>query len=358
MITSALAGVATMLSGPVPDSADASAQTLVDVGIPVYRRTTYIREAIESVLAQTESRWRLTVSDDGAGDPAVFAAVEPYLGDERVRYLPTTGQIGAARNWSRIIELATAPYVAILHDDDRWHAQFLRRRVAFLEDHRQCAFAFSGINRIDSDGRRLPAWKPPLRPGVYQPAELGRLLLFQDLIGPTVAVVIRREVFDVVGTFEERLPHCDYEMWVRLALRFSAGYLEEPDADYRVHTESTTHLIRPSGERVRALGAHFVELADQEQPGLLSNRERRQVRAGIFLTALSFDALTPGDRFYATYLFSGAVRAYPPSIVDSRALDWLRILVGPRGRRLLKRLRITYGTRRPSATASGSSLES
>jgi hypothetical protein len=51
----------------------------------------------------------------------------------------------------------TAPYMALLHYDDRWSPEFLARRVAFLERHPSCAMAFAGGQVIDEDGRLVRA---------------------------------------------------------------------------------------------------------------------------------------------------------------------------------------------------------
>jgi glycosyltransferase involved in cell wall biosynthesis len=325
---------------------------LVDIGIPSYGRPRYIVETIESVLAQTTAEWRLTISDDGPGGGEVAAAIAPYLDDARVRYSPSGERIGVAANWSRVIELATAPYVVVLHDDDRWEPTFLARRLEFLESNPQCAFVFSGYKRIDQDGNVLAEWHPELDEGVQDRDAFARRLLRTNLVGSTAAVVARRGAYEAVGpAFEGRLPHCDYEMWVRLALRFPVGYVDECDAHYRMHQASTTHRIRPSGRKVLRLADHFLNLADRERPGLLERADRREIRREILLNALAFDALTPGDRRFASYLLTRAIAVDPRAALDPRAVDWLRIAIGPRLRRAIARSRLRPAGRRAAQEA-------
>jgi glycosyltransferase involved in cell wall biosynthesis len=321
-------------------------EPVVDVGIPAYLRPTYIIETIESVLAQTFPSWRLTVSDDGPGAGDVQRAVEPYLADPRVRYVPTGQRLGVSGNWTRIIQLANAPYVAILHDDDRWQPDFLSQHVGFLTANPNCGFVFSGTNRIDHAGHFLSHFTPPLAPGIYTPKEIAPLLLRRNLVGSTPAVLVRRDAYQSVGPFfDGSYPHCDYEMWIRLALSFPVGYLGICSADYRTHEASTTYRIRPDGRNVARLADHFIELADRKHPGLLTQADRRQIRSEVLLEALSFDALGAGDRRYASYLLLRAVRSHPRAAVDSRALDCLRVLVGRRIRRPLARLRRAFSRR-------------
>jgi glycosyltransferase involved in cell wall biosynthesis len=316
-------------------------EPVVDVCIPAYERPGYIVETIESVFAQTFASWRLTISDDGLEGGEVAAAVGPYLADPRVRYLTGPRRGGPTPNWNRLFELATAPYVALLHDDDRWQPEFLARRVRFLDDHPDCGFVFSGINRVDELGRPFRRWNPPLAEGVRSPEEFAPLLLRSNIVGPPVSVLIRRSAYEAVGPWERRFPHTDYEMWNRLALRFPVGYLAVRDADYREHEASTTFQDRPPLDAIIGFANHVVDLADRERPGLLSGRDRRRARAHIMLEAIAFDALGPGDRRYASTLLAHALRAYPPALGDRRVLDWVRIVAGGRTRALAKRIRST-----------------
>lgn len=314
---------------------------IVDVGIPTYGRAPYLVEAIESVRAQTFAAWRLTISEDGGADAEKEAALAPYLADPRIRYLPSGERTGDAGNHTRLVALSAARYVAILHHDDRWDPGFLERRVRFLESHPSCALVFSGVNKIDAAGDFISRWSPPeLSAEVHSSDDFIRLLLRVNVVGYPPSVVVRRSAYEDVGPyFDARYPHADYEMWLRLALRFPIAYLREWDAHYRVHHESTTFTIRPSAERVLQLADHFVELTERERPGLLTRTGRRRVRSNLMLDSISFDVLRGGDRAYASYLLLRAVLAYPPSLLDRRVLDWVRVVVGRRGRRVLSRLR-------------------
>ena len=100
-----------------------SDEVLVDVGVPTFGSPKYIVQALDSVLAQTFTGWRLT--DLGQRRRQRCEIVQPYLADPRVAYrvneLILPGERGAAAgNWSGLVEDAKAPYVALLHDDDWW----------------------------------------------------------------------------------------------------------------------------------------------------------------------------------------------------------------------------------------------
>src|ERR1700752_1406565 len=94
--------------------------TLVDIGIPTFGEPRFLAETIESVLRQTFTGWSLTISENGPGSPAVAAAIDPFLSDSRVRYVTTGQNLGGARNSTKLVQAGSSPYVALLHDDDRW----------------------------------------------------------------------------------------------------------------------------------------------------------------------------------------------------------------------------------------------
>jgi glycosyltransferase involved in cell wall biosynthesis len=121
----------------------------VDIGLPTRGEAPYIAESIDSILAQTHSAWHLLISENGPEGSELGERIRPYLADERIEYSPTGSALGAAKNHTRVIQYGSAPYVAILHDDDRWDPEFLERRVEFLESHPDCSFVFSANREMD-----------------------------------------------------------------------------------------------------------------------------------------------------------------------------------------------------------------
>ena len=228
----------------------------VDVGVPTWGRPQYLRETIESVLAQTFQRWRLTVSENGPGDEEIRAIVEPYLADPRVRHVPTGSEISAPENATRAVDAGEAPFVALLHDDDRWAPEFLARRVAFLESNRSCGLVFSHCNFINPVGALVFRRRVPLDEGVQPRDAFVRVLYHKNIIVmPTV--LARRSAYDLVGSaFSTSLLFDDWEMWMRISARCDVGFLDVYDAFYRIHPRQMTHP-----EQAR-LGEHRLELLD------------------------------------------------------------------------------------------------
>jgi glycosyltransferase involved in cell wall biosynthesis len=89
----------------------------VTVGIPTYNRAALLKEALESVLAQTYSKFRLVISDNASTDET--SEVVASYGDARIDYIRAERNIGMIGNFNRLINLRTREFLMLLPDDDR-----------------------------------------------------------------------------------------------------------------------------------------------------------------------------------------------------------------------------------------------
>ena len=294
--------------------AEPSVEPVVDVAIPTHGRPRYLRGAIESVLAQTFDRWRMTLSENGPGSDELRAIIEPYLTDLRVRHIPTGSEITAAENATSAVRAGNAPFVAVLHDDDGWDPEFLARRVAFLESNPSCGLVFSHCNFIDPSGALVFRRRVPLREGLQQRNALLSLLYRKNIIVmPTV--LSRRSAYERVGpAFSQSLLFDDWEMWMRIAASSDVGFLDVFDASYRIHSEQTTHP-----EKAR-LGEHILELLDEIDRWLPEDfppRERRRAYSAAHFRA-SYDALGRRERWKAAGHLRRAFWEYPVALFDPK----------------------------------------
>ena len=171
-----------------------------------------LMEAVASVRAQRYGRWELVVVDDGSIDGS--AAAMERLDEPRLRVVRQahTGNPARARNAG--LRLASGRYVAFLDSDDIWLADKLAVQIPELESS-GCRWGYTGLARMDGEGRELPAMvEPRLLPGgrVLEP-----LLRLEAVIAlPTV--VAERALLEEAGGFDESFTQCeDYELWMRLA---------------------------------------------------------------------------------------------------------------------------------------------
>ena len=234
---------------------------LVSVIIPVYNRPRLVREAAESVLAQSFRDFELIVVDDGSTDetPAVLAdlaaqasrsaagtpvpAAAKPVGRITVHRIAHNGHPGAVRN--RGAELARGRYLAFLDADDLWHPQKLERQLALHEGSTPAvsvagaaasvpvaaAVAGASPSRLSHTRERWIRNGRGISQKGMDHARAG--WIFEDAlkkctIGPST-VMMERALFEEHGGFREDLEIAeDYELWLRITARHAVAYLDEP----------------------------------------------------------------------------------------------------------------------------------
>jgi len=101
--------------------------------IPFYSGLEYLGRAIQSLRAQSTSRWRAVVVDDAGPEPGACELVRAFA-DRRIHCVRNDTNLGLAANWNRCLELANADLVTLLHSDDELSEHYAE---AVLDAHRQ-----------------------------------------------------------------------------------------------------------------------------------------------------------------------------------------------------------------------------
>jgi glycosyltransferase involved in cell wall biosynthesis len=187
--------------------------------IPTYNRAWCLPEAIESVLTQTDTDFEVIVVDDGSHDEtqAVLAAY-----GSRIRFLAQTNRgVSAARN--RGISAARGAFLAFLDSDDLWQPEKLARQRAFFNRHPAALICQTEEIWIRRGVRVNPRHRHRKASGDIFEASLALCL-----VSPS-AVMLRGELLDAVGVFDENLPACeDYDLWLRVSARHPVHLIDAP----------------------------------------------------------------------------------------------------------------------------------
>ena len=148
----------------------------VSVLMPIYQTSDeYLREAIDSILAQSYKDYEFIILNDSPENPDLKAMVESYT-DIRIRYYENSKNLGIAGSYNRLLELATCEYVAMMNHDDISHPDRIKLQVEYMDAHPEIgalgtAFKkFGEINRFktvinkvdDASIRSLFLFKVPL----------------------------------------------------------------------------------------------------------------------------------------------------------------------------------------------------
>jgi len=204
---------------PQPDNAYCE----VAVVIPTYNCASSLPAAIESALAQTYRDFRIYVIDDGSTD-ATTDVLRQYADRCVCLWQPNAGA-AAARN--RGIRESSSRYVAFLDADDLWHPTKLEQQLEVFNQRPDVGMVISSFAMVMQDGHTgLPITRNYICP------ELGDggvfALLVTECFVATPCAVVRREVLEEVGVFNEALAVCeDVNMWLRIASCWKMAALRE-----------------------------------------------------------------------------------------------------------------------------------
>ena len=117
----------------------------VSIGMPVYNGEKYIREALDSLLAQTFTDFELIISDNCSTDGTSHICKEYTNKDSRVRYIRQSTNIGPNANFEFVLQEASGEFFMWAAHDDRWNGVFLEKLVTTLINDQKCGLAFSNF---------------------------------------------------------------------------------------------------------------------------------------------------------------------------------------------------------------------
>ncbi|MBB4522297.1 glycosyltransferase family 2 protein [Rhizobium leguminosarum] len=218
----------------------AKAGPAISVIIPTYNRSSFIGEAIDSVLRQTFGDFELIVIDDGSTDGT--GEIVRGFEDNRLLFIQqkNAGR-SAARN--RAIEIARGRYIAFLDSDDTYLQDKLERQVEFMEKHPEIGMIYTSAKCIDAEGNIL-------KNHVYIASVSGQIYhqvaFFRPVTITLPTVMLRREVLDTVGGFDEEMERFeDTDLWRRVSKRYEVGALTYSTCLLRTHDDNTLRTQNP-----------------------------------------------------------------------------------------------------------------
>lgn len=206
---------------------------LVSVVIPAYNAENYVRDTIESALAQTFKQYEIIVVDDGSIDNT--ARVVQEFGDA-IRYIYQENKgLSAARNTA--IRNSKAEIIALLDADDLWEPNYLEAMIGLIDRYPEAAGVYCGFQYIDALGRIVG--KPSLK--VTPPEIFYETLVLEGNWLVPCSVLFRKQLAENVGLFDESLMALeDADMWIRLSAHHPFVGIPKALVRYRKHTNNMT----------------------------------------------------------------------------------------------------------------------
>lgn len=228
---------------------------LIDVIIPVFNGAAYLREAIDSIQAQTVSDIKIIIVDDGSTDqtPAILASIAAQ--DSRVEVLTTPNQ-GIVDALNLALSHCTADYVARHDGDDLAYPERFRLQLAYFADHPSCVAQSGAVRHIDEWGDPTGGFGKGTKLERVDP----RFIPAEEpyLIHPFL--MLRRSAAQQVGGYRYVLNSEDTDLYWRLKEIGDLHNLPEVLGDYRLHSGSISGSSLSNG-RVMAVSSQLSALS-------------------------------------------------------------------------------------------------
>jgi glycosyltransferase involved in cell wall biosynthesis len=236
-----------------------AAEPLISVALCTYNGERYLRQQLDSLLAQTYSNMEVIAVDDGSTDRTVELLRDYESRDSRLRVFVNPRNLGFVRNFERAISLCNGKLIAPCDQDDIWLHHKLRTLANYIDRH---SMAFCDSELIDAQGRALDV-------------NMSRFWAMQDLNDPAAlvlsncvsghAMLFRRELLDGQPPLPTDVFH-DWWLAMRAAAHGGVAYCPQQLVRYRQHGENVTDILRTHRKRApRIPGSRMKHFDDMSR---------------------------------------------------------------------------------------------
>jgi glycosyltransferase involved in cell wall biosynthesis len=218
------------------------ANPIVSVVLPVYQGMPFLREAVESVLAQEGVSFELILGDDGSTDGS--RAYLESLRDPRVRFFPGRERRGLFPHLNQLLDRVRGTFTRFFCQDDVLESGCLQRDVDFFVAHPEVPICVSKFRLVDVQGKVTNGGAlDDLPPILSSSLAIQHFFYHGCIAGNLSTVCVRTPALLEEGRFDESFRVSgDYDMWSRFARRFPVGVLREPLVRIRNHPKQLSRV--------------------------------------------------------------------------------------------------------------------
>ena len=203
---------------------DMTQNPFASIIIPTYNQADYLKEALDSLLAQTDGDWEAVVVNDGSTDHTQEIAESYAAKDSRIRtFHQANGGVAEALNTG--LRNARGDWIHWLSSDDLFEPNKLAINRTWIERHPESNFFFSYftlLRQSTGERERRELWGPLPKP------EHQIITLFYRNYISGISICLKRSAWEAVGHFDVGLRYAqDYDQWLRLLQQYKARFIPE-----------------------------------------------------------------------------------------------------------------------------------
>ncbi len=184
---------------------------LVSIILPTYNGANSIKNALNSVLAQSYVNWELLVINDDSSDNTEDIILDFIEHDNRIKYLKNGHNLGVQKTRNLALGTAQNEYIAEIDQDDEWlDIDKLKKQVEFLENNQDYVLVGTGVIVVDEKGIEIARYLMP-----ETDVEIRAKILRTNCFIHSSVMYRTKKVKDIDGYTVEKMSE-DHDLWLRL----------------------------------------------------------------------------------------------------------------------------------------------
>lgn len=228
-----------------------------DIALPFYGDVTFLKEAVASVVAQTDPNWHLLVVDDGYPDETLPAWFEG-LNDSRISYLRNEKNLGANGNFQKCLSLIKSDFCVVMGADDILEPDFIEVVTRTILKYPEASIIHPGIRIVDEENNEISTSAEVIKLKIRKSLRSNELLYGETLATSLMkgnwmyfpAITWRTKSIQDIGFRPEF--HVCQDLGLAMDLIMQGGKMVIIDDEifrYRRHIASDSSVKATNGER-------------------------------------------------------------------------------------------------------------
>lgn len=238
----------------------------VSIVMPIYQTSPkYLKEAIESILAQSYKDYEFIILNDSPENPDLFGIIRKYK-DKRIHYCENEKHLGISGSYNHLLELANGEYVAMMNHDDVSHPDRIAKQLGYLDSHQDIGVVGTAFKKFGEINR----FKTIINP--EDDASIRSLFLFKAPLHHPTTMFRRRLILENNICYNTGyISLNDRQLFYDISKVSKLANLPEVLYKYRFHSQMASKIFKPE---VFLEKCRFHTMWFEENKFLLTEQEK------------------------------------------------------------------------------------